>query len=148
MYRQAIPANFFQIRKMWSKFCLMNIGKVIRQLREKQGWSQDELAFRSGTTAANISRIEGGRHGPRADLLGSIAYVFGLKVYQLMALAEGVLTTIVTGEYSTDEETVLAYFRRMPKEEQELYKSIGESFVRVRRVRESTEAVQPQTPND
>lgn len=133
---QVIPGNYFRSSKWPSDFSHMNIGKVIRQLREKHGWSQDELAFRAGTTAANISRIEGGRHGPRADLLGSIAYVLDLKVYQLMALAEGVRTVRSVEKYSSDEEALLGYFRRMAKEEQDLFMSIGESFVRVRRVRD------------
>ena len=33
-------------------------GQVIRMLRELKGWTQDELASRSGITATNISLLE------------------------------------------------------------------------------------------
>ncbi|WP_442953806.1 helix-turn-helix domain-containing protein, partial [Pararhizobium sp.] len=36
----------------------MELGKIVKKLREKKGLSQDELAFRTNTSAANISRIE------------------------------------------------------------------------------------------
>lgn len=113
----------------------MNLGKVIRQLREKNGWSQDELAFKIGTAAANLSRIENDKHGPSSDLLNSIAFVFGLKVYELIALTEGVQIGQVTGTYSADEEALLRCFRKMHREERTLFQSIGESFCRVRRSR-------------
>lgn len=113
----------------------MNLGKVIRQLRERRGWGQDELAFRAGTTASNISRIENDKHEPRADLLGSIAYVFELKVYELAALAEGVQIGEPSGTYSADEEALLACYRKMHPEERALIQAIGESFCRVRRAR-------------
>jgi transcriptional regulator with XRE-family HTH domain len=113
----------------------MNLGRVIRQLREKRNLTQSELATKVGTTAANLSRIENDRHSPSADLLGSIAYVFGLKVYELIALTEGVQVTATSGFYSADEETLLACFRKMPKEEQVLLSRIADSFSRIRRAR-------------
>ncbi len=115
----------------------MNLGKVIRGLRDKHGWSQDDLASRIGTTPANLSRIENDKHGPGAELLSSIAFVFGLKVYELIALTEGVQVSQIAGSYSADEEALLAAFRKMHKEEQILFQSIGESFCKVRRVREA-----------
>lgn len=113
----------------------MNLGRVIRQLREKQDWTQDELAIKVGTTAANLSRIENDKHSPSADLLGSIAYVLGLKVYELIALTEGVQIQAPAGFYSAEEEALLACFRKMPKEEQALFSRIADSFCRVRRAR-------------
>jgi transcriptional regulator with XRE-family HTH domain len=113
----------------------MNLGKVIRELRKKKGWSQDELAFKIGTAAANLSRIESDKHGPSSDLLSSIAFVFGLKVYELIALTEGVQIGQVAGTYSTDEEALLRCFRKMHQEERALFQAIGESFCRVRRSR-------------
>jgi transcriptional regulator with XRE-family HTH domain len=113
----------------------MNLGKVIRELREKKSWSQDELAFKVGTTPANLSRIENDKHGPSSDLLSSIAFVFGLKVYELIALTEGVQLGKAVGEYSAEEEGLLRCFRKMHREEQTLFQAIGESFCRVRRSR-------------
>jgi transcriptional regulator with XRE-family HTH domain len=114
----------------------MNLGKVIRELREKEGWSQDELAFKVGTTAANLSRIENDRHGPGSDLLSSIAFIFGLKVYELIALTEGVQLGQAPATYSADEEALLRFFRKMHREERALFQAIGESFCRVRRVKD------------
>ena len=111
----------------------MNLGPIIRQLRERKGWTQDELAHQSGTTAANISRIEAGRHRPGAELLGSIAYVLEVKVYELMALAEGLTPPALSAGFDPDEELLIGYFRKMPAEERELFKAIGASLCRVRR---------------
>jgi transcriptional regulator with XRE-family HTH domain len=126
----------------------MNLGKVIRELRGQRGWSQDELAFKIGTAAANLSRIENDKHGPSTDLLSSIAFVFGLKVYELIALTEGVQVGQVTGAYSVEEETLLRCFRKMPPEERTLFQAIGESFCRVRRSRsESINDSAPESPS-
>ena len=110
----------------------MNLGKIIRHLREQREWSQDELAFRVNTSAANISRIETGKHWPGTQLLGDLAGVMGLKVYQLVALAEGVQLKVKGGKYDHDEEIVLKHFRAMPKEQRELFKAIGATFSKVR----------------
>ena len=126
----------------------MNLGKVIREQRERKGWSQDELAFKIGTTPANLSRIENDKHGPGADLLSSIAFVFGLKVYELIALTEGVQVGQVSGTYSADEDALLRCFRKMHREEKSLFQAIGESFCRVRRSRgDSTRNSGPDAQN-
>ncbi|MDP1733514.1 MAG: helix-turn-helix transcriptional regulator [Sulfuritalea sp.] len=126
----------------------MNLGKVIRELRGQRGWSQDELAFKIGTTAANLSRIESDKHGPSSDLLSSIAFVFGIKVYELIALTEGVQVGQVAGTYSAEEEALLRCFRKMHREERALFQGIGESFCRVRRSRgESIRDSDPDSQN-
>lgn len=134
-YCQVIHVIKFAKRKLAAHSCYMNLGKVIRQLRESQGWNQDELALRIGTSAANLSRIENDKHTPRADLLSSIAYVFGLKVYELIALTEGVQVSQVAGTYSADEEALISCFRKMHQEERLLFQALGESLCRVRRVK-------------
>jgi len=110
----------------------MNLGKIIRHLREQKGWSQDELAFKVDTSAANISRIETGKHWPGTELLKNIAKAFGMRVYQLIALAEGVQIKIEGKKYNHDEEEVIKSFRAMPEEQRELYKAIGVTFSRIR----------------
>ena len=37
---------------------ILNTGEVIRMLRELKGWTQEELAVRSGIGATNISLLE------------------------------------------------------------------------------------------
>ena len=126
----------------------MNLGKVIRELRGQRGWSQDELAFKIGTTAANLSRIESDKHGPSSDLLSSIAFVFGIKVYELIALTEGVQIGQVVGAYSAEEEALLRCFRKMRQEERAWFQAIGEAVCRVIRSRgESIRNSGPDSPH-
>jgi len=116
----------------------MNLGITIRQLRKRRGWTQDELAHRAGTTAANISRIEADKYRPGAELLGSIAYVLGVKVYEVMAMAEGLAQPALSSGFDPDEDLIIGYFRKMPADERELFKAIGASFSRVRRTKPQT----------
>jgi transcriptional regulator with XRE-family HTH domain len=110
----------------------MNLGLVIKQLRERREWTQDELARRAGTTAANISRVESGKHNPSAELLGSIAYVLDVRVYELVAMAEGFQPPELAADFDADEEAIVRQFRRMGSEEKELFKAVAVTFVKVR----------------
>ncbi|HUW25715.1 MAG TPA: helix-turn-helix transcriptional regulator [Gallionella sp.] len=104
----------------------MNLGKTIKNLRLARHWTQDELAYRAKITAANISRIETGKHGPSTQLLESLAYVFDMKMYQLVALAEGEKLPIAAPEYNFAEQALLRNFRAMTPKEQELLVTLGE----------------------
>jgi transcriptional regulator with XRE-family HTH domain len=110
----------------------MNLGLVIKQLRERREWTQDDLARRAGTTAANVSRIESGKHNPGAELLGSIAYVLGVRVYELVAMAEGFQPPALAASFDADEEAIVRQFRRMEPEEKELFKAVAATFVKAR----------------
>lgn len=109
----------------------MGIGKTIKQLRLKKGWSQEELAHRVGTTTPSISRIETGKHGASDQLKLLIAQEFGLKVSELVALSEIGKSSVKTPAMSKGEEeeqTLLRYFRKMKMEKRELFKTIGRIF--------------------
>lgn len=109
----------------------MSIGKIIKQLRLKKGWSQEELAHRVGTTTPSISRIETGKHGASDQLKQMIAQEFGLKVSELVALSEAGKSTTRTPALSKTEEeeqTLLRYFRKMKMEKRELFKTLGRIF--------------------
>lgn len=108
----------------------MELGKVIKKLREVRGWSQDELAFRTGTSAANISRIENGKHGAGEALLEALSREFDYKVYQLVALAEGVDAPIIPAISNPDEEGLLSNYRAMTEDQRLVFKSVGREFVR------------------
>ncbi len=56
--------------------------------REARGWSQGELADRSGVSKAMISKIERGEASPTAALLGRLSGAFGLTLSTLLARAE------------------------------------------------------------
>ena len=109
----------------------MSIGKTIKQLRLKKGWSQEELAHRVGTTTPSISRIETGRHGASDQLKKLIAQEFGLRVSELVALSEVGKASIKTPALSKGEEeeqALLRHFRKMKTEKRELFKAIGRIF--------------------
>ena len=61
---------------------------MIRELREKKGWTQTELARRSGVKQGVLSYIESGRtKHPRSDTLAAIAAALGVPVGRLIKKA-------------------------------------------------------------
>jgi transcriptional regulator with XRE-family HTH domain len=106
----------------------MNIGETINKLREERRWTQEELAARANITAANISRIENGKHGPSIQLLESLAKAFDLKVYQLVAIAEGEVLQTAMPKFNFDEDRLLTNFRNMPSDQREIFQMVGASF--------------------
>ncbi len=102
----------------------MKIGETLKELRLVQGWTQDQLADMAGTTAANISRIETGKHGVGTDLLNSFAYVFGYKVYQIIAMAEGYNLSDAPERFSPEEITIITSYRLMNKEQKKLLENL------------------------
>ena len=61
---------------------------MIRELRQKKGWTQTELARRAGVKQGVLSCIESGRtKNPRSDTLAAIAAALGVSVEQLMRKA-------------------------------------------------------------
>ena len=55
-------------------------GDAVLEARLKHGWSQTELARRSGTKQANISRIEAGMGNPTLDLIKKICDALDLEL--------------------------------------------------------------------
>lgn len=61
---------------------------MIRELRQKKGWTQTELARRAGVKQGVLSYIESGRtKNPRSDTLTAIAAALGVSVERLMRKA-------------------------------------------------------------
>lgn len=106
----------------------MNIGETIRKLREERHWSQEELAGRANVTAASISRIENGKHGPSLQLLESFAHAFGLQTYQVVAMAENAELLTAAPQFDLDEDKLLSQFRKMPHDQRELFLLVGTGF--------------------
>lgn len=67
----------------------MQIGKVIRALRNERGMSLESLAFDVGTDASNLSRVERGLQQPTDEGLRAIAKALGTSLGALYAMAEG-----------------------------------------------------------
>ena len=98
----------------------MNLGMAIRTLREQKGWSQEEIGFRVGVTAANISRIENNKHRPGPEVMQDLAREFGIKVHELYALAEGEPLPLMARLPEQAESLLIERFRAMTDERRRL----------------------------
>jgi transcriptional regulator with XRE-family HTH domain len=54
---------------------MINMSKIIKSLRTKKGWTQNELAKRSGCTVIHINRIESETRYPSGELLDTLLSV-------------------------------------------------------------------------
>lgn len=68
--------TFLRARSEW-------IGERIRQLRERRGWTQTDLADASGLPQSHISRLEVGKHSPSNVTLKKIAKALKIDVHAL-----------------------------------------------------------------
>lgn len=57
--------------------------------REARGWSQADLAARSGVSRAMIGKVERGEASPTATLLGRLCAALETTMAKLLAMAEG-----------------------------------------------------------
>lgn len=67
----------------------MEIGQVIRALRQKRGETLEQVALGVGTDPSNLSRIERGVQQPSAELLRAIAAALQTTIGSLYVCAEG-----------------------------------------------------------
>lgn len=78
------------------------LARVIIQLRDKKGFSQAELAQRSGISQPVISRMEAGKQQPTAYQYGQLASAFGMDVPTLNAhVTEAMARTKSAAEAAT-----------------------------------------------
>jgi putative transcriptional regulator len=54
--------------------------KTIRELRDAQGWSQAELAYRLGVSPSTIYNWESGRSEPRLAQFKELALMLGVRM--------------------------------------------------------------------
>jgi len=59
------------------------LAKRLRELREELGFTQEELAFRSGISVSQVSRIETGLINPTVSTMFHIARSFQVPVSEL-----------------------------------------------------------------
>ncbi|HEX5592048.1 MAG TPA: helix-turn-helix transcriptional regulator [Solirubrobacterales bacterium] len=64
------------------------LGKAIRELRERQGLTQEELASRANLHGTDISSLEGGRRNPTLKALERVSKGLGVATSELLVLAE------------------------------------------------------------
>lgn len=84
----------------------MQIGQVIRSLREEKGWSQEKLAFDAGMETSHLSRIERGERRLAIEALDALAAALGSSPAAMCAIREGLTLqpciTDATGDLTVD----------------------------------------------
>ncbi|MHB8217789.1 MAG: helix-turn-helix domain-containing protein [Candidatus Sulfotelmatobacter sp.] len=63
---------------------LLRVGKRVRNLRTDRGWSQEELADRSGVNRSYMSRVELGKSDVSLSVLHKIARTLGISLAELL----------------------------------------------------------------
>ncbi len=66
----------------------MEIGKQIKDLRQRRGFTQEDMAQRLGVTAQAVSKWERGVAAPDIALLPDISAYFGVTIDELFALSD------------------------------------------------------------
>jgi transcriptional regulator with XRE-family HTH domain len=66
----------------------MDVGKAIRDLRVKAGYSQDKLVGETGISRSQLYFIESGRCVPRVETMEKIASVLHMRVSDIILYAE------------------------------------------------------------
>jgi len=56
----------------------------LRALRDKRGWSQEELAKRAGISRGYLARLETGRHDPTLTMIEKLAKALNVPVTELL----------------------------------------------------------------
>ncbi len=59
-------------------------GKRLRQLRKKQSWSQEELAYRVGMDVSYLSELENGKKEPCLIKMSDLAGGLGTDLSKLL----------------------------------------------------------------
>ena len=75
---------------------LRRIGEMIREVRKKKGFSQEELAEAVGTKHTEIGRLERGERNITVRNLEKIAHALGMDFFEL--LGEGIRVHISKDE--------------------------------------------------
>lgn len=87
----------------------MKLSEKIAELRKKQGWSQEELAFRLGVSRQSVSKWESGTALPEVDKIVQLADMFGVSCDYLMkndlVSAEVSNTNIVADETASQDDS-------------------------------------------
>lgn len=64
------------------------LGRAVRELREKQGLSQEKFGLKWGIDRTYVSGLERGRRNPTTTMLLRFSNALGVRVSKLLANAE------------------------------------------------------------
>jgi putative transcriptional regulator len=74
---------------LWNHDAAVFVRNRLRELRETNGWLQQELANRIGVSRQTIIAIEKGKYDPSLPLAFSIARVFGSRIEDIFFPDDG-----------------------------------------------------------
>lgn len=74
----------------------MEIQEIIRQLREKNDWSQEDMAERVGLSKNGYAKIERGETNLNLERLEQIANLFDLSVIDLIKMSDKSVVCMIT----------------------------------------------------
>jgi transcriptional regulator with XRE-family HTH domain len=95
----------------------MDIGKRLRELREADGLSQNDIEDRTGLLRTYISHVENGHSTPTLEVLED------LELYQLFVVGQGEPEAAVLPErikFGAQARALLRLFSQMPAEDKAL----------------------------
>lgn len=92
-------------------------GTVVRAVRQRRGWRQEDLAAKAGVSQSTISRIERGHPGTFSlDAIRRVAAALDIRVELLARWRAGDLDRLANARHSRLHEAVAASFRaRLPE---------------------------------
>ncbi|GAA3433357.1 helix-turn-helix domain-containing protein [Kutzneria kofuensis] len=61
------------------------LGKAVREMRERRGWTQAQLAAAAGMTQSAVARFEAGGTVPTIPVLDRVAQALGAKLVVKLA---------------------------------------------------------------
>lgn len=112
------------------------IGKRLKELREKRGWTQSQIASKLGVASNTYNNYENDSRGVSETMLVSIANLFGVSLDFLMGrvnVPDAVLTAVERGfsdaiELEDEQEflklNILIGGKPLTKEEKKLFRAL------------------------
>lgn len=92
----------------------MEIGAVIRKIRQSKGLTLEEVAYAAGTDGGNLSRIERGLQRCVYEVLEGIAAGLGMTVAELCMEAEACHTRGAGGRPNAKSEFAPTQISKLP----------------------------------
>lgn len=68
----------------------------LKQLRQNEQWSLDQLASRTGISRASLSRIENADVSPTTEVLNKLCVAYAIKMSKLLAMLEEEFTPFIS----------------------------------------------------
>ncbi|HLR17190.1 MAG TPA: helix-turn-helix transcriptional regulator [Alcanivoracaceae bacterium] len=108
----------------------MELGLLLKHYRERLGATLEEVAYRAGTDASNLSRIERGLQQPSVQVLENIAQALQVQLSEVFKRLEnpyeitegeekwgqqGVLLLRILSKLEEDDQELIVDFARMIK---------------------------------